>query len=1189
MTIVTDLALATLKDFQRDTVEHVFRRLWLDEDATDRFLVADEVGLGKTMVAKGVIAKTVDHLRGKRKRIDIVYVCSNSQIAHQNLSRLNIVNGHEHRHADRLTLLPKVIRDLRAEEVNFVSFTPGTSFNVDKSSGMVEERVVLFWMLAECWGRQTVDRARWHKFFQGGVHKTERFKQRLKGFDRSLLDPELCRAFGESIDGAKGPKGRPLREELGECAQEFNYLREYPERDLSSRRHELIGYLRRLVAYAAIEHLEPDLVILDEFQRFKDLLDSDDEGAQLAKAVFNHPDAKLLLLSATPYKMYTLPDEPEGDDHYADFIRTVQFLADEDRAHTVERGLRTMRESLLTAGDPATARAARDVVEHELRRVMCRTERLAATPERDGMLTERPLEGLRLAPDDLRSWRTFDKVARLIDRHDVFEYWRSTPYPLNLMERNSYQVRTKFQTAVDTEDARLPEALGDGTGLLRWSQIQSYKKVDPGNAKLRGLSEDVLDRGAWRLAWLPPSLPYYEMRGAYADPRLRSFTKRLVFSAWTVVPKAIAVMLSYEAERRSIEAAELTDRKYDDRPITPPLQYRMDGDRPGGMPALALAYPSPALARIGDPLTFAREHASDTSLSWETVQSLVRERVREALAQLPAGDTTRPVVDQRWYWAAPFLLDAATARDLPKVMAHAGEADQSDEEGAGNKAAKGAAYREHVRRAAEAGSLDLGPRPAELEDVLTAMALGAPGVCALRALSRVSGGEDALDDREIRAAAHQAAEGMRSLFNKPEIITLLRSTDDDLYWRAVLDHCGEGCLQAVLDEFVHVLIESEGLQDSDSHERARTVAARIADALAIRSAPNVVDDVQLEGKRVTLEEHRVSSHFAARYGRVQLDEKTAMREATVRNAFNSPFRPFVLASTSVGQEGLDFHTYSHAVVHWNLPGNPVDLEQREGRVHRYKGHAVRKNVAAEHAEAALDSSHDDPWEAMFEAAQGACSTEDSDIKPFWVYTREGGAVIERYVPAMPLSREARQHRRLLRTVGAYRLVIGQPRQTDLVEYVGEDMDWLRINLTPPRAPVEAPLATAVPTSAPAEQAPQARTASHVGPDARPGRQRRPLSDFDVVRPEHVIKAITEYDRLGPETFRDRYGFGAAHDYLLWHRGRSYDSKAILGVAMRYAEGRAARSTEFSSGRRGAAAVLWRLGFDVTSPDPSRNR
>ena len=58
-------------------------RLWLAEDQVKRFLVADEVGLGKTMVAKGVIARTVEHLRDTGKRIDIVYICSNSQIARQ--------------------------------------------------------------------------------------------------------------------------------------------------------------------------------------------------------------------------------------------------------------------------------------------------------------------------------------------------------------------------------------------------------------------------------------------------------------------------------------------------------------------------------------------------------------------------------------------------------------------------------------------------------------------------------------------------------------------------------------------------------------------------------------------------------------------------------------------------------------------------------------------------------------------------------------------------------------------------------------------------------------------------------------------------------------------------------------------------------------------------------------------------
>ena len=96
------------------------------------------------------------------------------------------------------------------------------------------------------------------------------------------------------------------------------------------------------------------------------------------------------------------------------------------------------------------------------------------------------------------------------------------------------------------------------------------------------------------------------MAGAYAEPQLASFTKRLIFSAWSVVPKAIAVMVSYEAERRAIEAANMTDRRYDDRPLTPPLQFRMSRERQAGMPALALLYPGLVLARLGDPLEIAR-------------------------------------------------------------------------------------------------------------------------------------------------------------------------------------------------------------------------------------------------------------------------------------------------------------------------------------------------------------------------------------------------------------------------------------------------------------------------------------------------------------------------------------------------------------------------------------------------------
>ena len=118
--------------------------------------------------------------------------------------------------------------------------------------------------------------------------------------------------------------------------------------------------------------------------------------------------------------------------------------------------------------------------------------------------------------------------------------------------------------------------------------------------------------------------------------------------------------------------------------------------------------------------------------------------------------------------------------------------------------------------------------------------------------------------------------------------------------------------------------------------------------------------------------------FAVRFGRDGTDdEKVLQRASSVRAAFNSPFWPFVLTSTSVGQEGLDFHQYCHAVVHWNLPANPVDLEQREGRVHRYKGHAIRKNLAARHAAAAFGRRAADPWTRCSRRRRRTCGTGTS--------------------------------------------------------------------------------------------------------------------------------------------------------------------------------------------------------------------
>jgi 5-methylcytosine-specific restriction protein A len=63
----------------------------------------------------------------------------------------------------------------------------------------------------------------------------------------------------------------------------------------------------------------------------------------------------------------------------------------------------------------------------------------------------------------------------------------------------------------------------------------------------------------------------------------------------------------------------------------------------------------------------------------------------------------------------------------------------------------------------------------------------------------------------------------------------------------------------------------------------------------------------------------------------------------------------------------------------------------------------------------------------------------------------------------------------------------------------------------------------------------------------------------------VLKAVSEYDELGRGRFLAQYGYEPATGYLLVHEGRTYDSKAIAGVAHKFDQGRALRPDELSGG------------------------
>jgi hypothetical protein len=1089
--------LADLKDFQRRTAVWAFRRMFEDSDPTLRFLVADEVGLGKTHVAKGVVAQVIDHLqRVGDVRHDIVYVCSNGAIARQNVRKLVPKGINPIDSVERLTMLPLATLNeggAGRSGVNLLAITPGTSLKFGRSTGTFPERCLAFEFLRALWGPAVMnDRARW-VFWSGATagDPDERLRARAKQYRPSVR--KCLAAFAEelaALDAARVTLGKPtVREMFDDLVAQLKWQRAI-EGDHAELRRDLIGEVRRTMAIVGISSLQPDLVILDEFQRFKDLLapDAEDFAAELSYRLFNYvnPDGgrptRTLLLSATPYRMYTTADDVGGD-HYVDFLATCGFLfQDDEKVASVAEDFAALRNALTSTESLAGAEAICEGIGVKLRSVMARTERLSSTPDRDGMLAEHDALAT-IAPDDLRAYVRLGNLAETVEQHEPTEYWKAGPYLVNFMER--YKLKEAIDRAAANGTLDEGEGLAPGPGLLSWADVEAYRSVDPQNGRLRWLLEDLERQHAFELLWMPPSLRYYDTGAVYEESEAASLTKRLIFSGWAVVPKVVSSMVSFEAERRAYQARDHRysvdyGRRGGQRLLFRTTERTAVESRPGeagtkrraaAMTTFLLVWPSPTLAEIGDPRPRGGASAPQVSEVLAEVTAVLRHRLGPLL-ETAASDG---VVDLRWYWAAPLFLDRQShpyAIDL-LLAPDAGRHWEANEVGEGFLA-----HLAEARAMLAFGPSALGRAPDDLAEVLAEVAVGGPSQCALRALSAVTGLAVSEDACLLNGAWIGSA--FRAFFNAPEVTGIVVGQREELadgdesagrYWRDVVRHSIDGNLQAVLDEHVHVLRDWLGHLNLDGAEpralAADDIAVSLSNALEVRTSSFRVDIPRRRKDRIALQERRMRSRFAVAFGNQSVDGGGEARVESVSTSFNSPFWPFVLTSTSVGQEGLDFHLWCHAVVHWNLPSNPVDLEQREGRVHRFKGHAVRRNIAATLGPALVEEGFSpgvDPWDDLFARAAATRGPDDDEMVPYWVF-HEGPAKVERHVPVLPFSRDATSLPRLRRTLAAYRLAFGQPRQEELVEFLNAErsdaqlMELLakvRVDLAPPAVEFPSP-------------------------------------------------------------------------------------------------------------------------------------
>ena len=1039
-------ALQGMMPFQRATVEAIDRIFHAGGGmAQRRVLVADEVGLGKTIVARGVVGKLARQrfLEEGDDLFKVAYVCSSQNIVRQNLAKLapGIENAVDTDTGEsRLSMQHLLVaeddakRKAKGKKVQLIPITPETSFRIgNRMMGTKAERALICAVL-----KGTMSAGRIVKVWD-----------RLQGkCSLSSFLEEICR-YRERVDKVKkitngaypaNVLDRLQREQFAnpDNPEELLSLDEFLDRLVRKATEsfsEEIGILRKVFAKISADMLQPDLVILDEFQRFRYLIDppDGDDGGEV-KLLFDRflgsgaaKDAnapRVLMLSATPFKLYSTRAEcgQQGEDiSYREFKGVIDFLFATERERTAvwkewedyTRFLAAFDVAQVSIGGGDAALLSRKTcAEAALQRGICRTERSLVETPCDGASES---ENVPILPDsaEIRAWMKFSEWMRNlgIGERLRMQYAKSVPYVLSFLA--NYQDQKQLESVLKERGmAELKRKTPAGVRRALWidsSRVKEYREIRWDNARLAQLAEHAFGKGAERLLWMPPTFPYYVTGGPFADQT--GYSKVLVFSKWQMVPKMAAALLSYEAERRTIAKIQRNREKLNyfakSRFPAPRLRF---GSGTQSMWLFTLLYPSRILADAFSPTESVNSGPVAAQEIVARLARFLRKRMAEAGLHNPKDRRT----DERWYYLAPMFLDGVSSVQIADVLSNTSGDDSK------------AGWRHFVvlMQELEDGPGQLGRWPEDLCEVLADIALGSPAVCALRA------GFDPV------LASHVAGV-FRGYFNTPEAIAAVDCSymrSDDTHWKNVLRYGRDGCLQAVLDEW---LSQIDGKRNRDE-----TVIQRMNDAMDLRSASYRVDTFEALLNRVgdgKGEMKSMRTHFAAAFANGEgkgEDEKAVSRQTNLRAAFNSPFRPFVLVSTSIGQEGLDFHAYCRKVFHWNLPHNPVDLEQREGRVDRYRGLAVRQNVVAKFAAGKRDFQSD-IWVELFEEAERAARAdgEQSGLVPNWRNGPEALHRVERIVPLYACSEDETRYRRLTELLSLFRMALGQPNQEALLDRV----------------------------------------------------------------------------------------------------------------------------------------------------------
>jgi hypothetical protein len=723
-----------------------------EKKGSRRFLIADEVGLGKTVVAQQIIERLCK--MDRRAPFVVYYITNGQRVAHQNRGRLvDFLPEEEQKEAvaraDRLNLIPLLPKPKAG--VALYALTPGTSFpgkTTRLHAGRKEERAFISALLTRTY-----------------PHLMRKFPERTmqrnvtsdwEGLVRRYRDPvaKLPRRFIYAFKAA-------LTKEFGGAPKE-----RLPSLASSESAGRFVGRLRRALAYTVLTAQPPDLVILDEFQRYRDLLSKANRADPLIGALFEPASAQpgLLLLSATPYKLFaTRLEENRGAEANREFFDLLEFLggasgvvlqADAKDAFA-KFGNAILSIARAAPGSPqseqliAEARALRANLQSMLAPYVSRMER---EPTSDDSAHTTAL-GAALDAGDIRAFRHLASSFKPEHTWAALPYWLSVPLPAQALG-GRYQA---WRDGTIVKDRALTKLTLEGR--KRYSLPRSWP-----HPKLRALN-DVTETEALALPWVRPSIPWWPLGGAWAAARHES--KLLVFSRFKATPQSVAALTSLRVEAGLLARTGGYDQVWKRR--------RLQAG-PGRLPTVALFHPSPFLIRATNPL--------GEGSKGRTPRDAVRRQLVHALKALNVEVVRGPGKKSKRHKPLWLLLSALEQR--------AGDAEMTKAAwrwvAFGDQRLSALLGDWHARR-----EVDWISRR-ELEDLVTA-ALASPGVILGRALGRHFAG--ALEREAFDKLVALSWQALRLYLDNPVFWAMMpKGKPVKVLQRA----CVEGNLEAVLDE-----------------------------------------------------------------------------------------------------------------------------------------------------------------------------------------------------------------------------------------------------------------------------------------------------------------------------------------------------------------------------------------------------